>query len=173
MEQDKITALIPADGSASFSGQHGICEVNRVISELEKWCSLKSDGTYWKRNSYGPRYVELQRFISPDGETIESDDPLRIPFSRIIAHDNSASTKLKASTKSDAITTAINAYLVECESNNKTPDLDECWRFASEQAEIEKHFSGDLLYPIYSGKKVKPITRKQFSERLNKRLEKR
>jgi len=68
-------------------------------------------------------------------------------------------------TRSDAIKTSMNAYLDECKTNNKIPELDECWRFTAERPAIEENHNGELVYPIRGGKDTRRTDRKRFSER--------
>ena len=73
-------------------------------------------------------------------------------------------------TRSDAIATAIKAYLSNCKANGTTPELDECWRFTADRSGIEENHNGNLVYPIRGGMDVREITRKQFSARLKSLL---
>ncbi len=82
------------------------------------------------------------------------------------AQSGTSEAKPPKRTRSDAIKTAMNAYLDKCKAESKKPDIDECWRFTAERQGIEENHNGNLSYPIRAGKKVKEVNRKHFSDRL-------
>jgi hypothetical protein len=62
--------------------------------------------------------------------------------------DKDSEPKPQKRTISDAIKTAMNAYLDVCTAEDKRPDIDGCWRFAADRQGIEDNHNGDLAYPI-------------------------
>jgi hypothetical protein len=168
-------------------GKYEICDIGYVIKQLEKINKFDTNPDSLGRKRPLKKIVSRQ-LMSSGGEKgclvlkkwngyLGSHDYrfTSIPFTRILVqqakHPQGQHEDIRPK-KRDEVGSLIDAYLEECDTQNKSPKLNDLWRYLKKQPTIDVHQDGQLLYPTYGGTKTKSLTKSQLSDRLSRALKK-